>query len=684
MEKAKEKRLICLPQAPSSPADTAKVSPSISHILPKESDYANVDALRQKVANFKAGQIRLKISKWKELTSDKDTLGIVSGFKIPFLKTPTQSRAPPEIRFNASETEIIASELAKMQLKGVIQRSRHEAGEFISTIFIRPKKDGVSHRLILNLSYLNEYIEYHHFKMENLSTAVVLTKENCYFGSIDLKDAYYSVPIARDSQKFLKFRFQGHLYQFTCMPNGLACAPRIFTKLLKPVYAFLRAKGHESVAYIDDSCLLGRSYAETKANITDTLVLFQDLGFMIHPEKSVITPTQKITFLGFVIDSQNMTVSLTPEKRVSLQESCNAVLSREKISIRDAAKLAGTMNACSAGLEFGPLMFRSLENEKTAALKHAYGNFEAKMELSNDCKQDILLFAEMARCGHKNILRPPITLEIRSDASLKGFGGVLIDANNKNEIVRTQGQWAGPDTQKHINVLELEAAFLCLKGFCNKMENVHVRLLLDSSTGVCYVKNQGGTHSLPCNAVARKIWDFCRERNISLTVSHIPGVKNDIADAESRKFNSDTEWMLNPKYFDVIESEFGTPCIDMFASRLNHLLPTYVAFRPDGDALAIDAFSIDWSVYKLAYCFPPFSLIPRVLRKANSDMATCLLIYPHWPSQPWYPRLMKGIIKGPLPLPKASDCLLLPQQPGAAHPLLPKLQLMACVWSGKL
>jgi ribosomal protein S7 len=78
--------------------------------------------------------------------------------------------------------------------KGVIEITQHCEGEFISTIFIRAKKDG-SHRLILNLKYLNTNVEYHNFKIKTLQSAVALMRPGCHMASIDLRDAYYSVPI---------------------------------------------------------------------------------------------------------------------------------------------------------------------------------------------------------------------------------------------------------------------------------------------------------------------------------------------------------------------------------------------------------------------------------------------------------------------------------------------------------
>ena len=115
----------------------------------------------------------------------------------------------------------------------------HERDEFISAIFLRPKKDG-THRMILNLKSLNQYVTYHHFKMDTIHTAVEMMTPGCYMSSVDLKSAYYSVAIAPSDQKYLKFSWRGKLYQFTCFPNGLAFCPRKFTKLLKPVYSTLR------------------------------------------------------------------------------------------------------------------------------------------------------------------------------------------------------------------------------------------------------------------------------------------------------------------------------------------------------------------------------------------------------------------------------------------------------------
>ena len=111
--------------------------------------------------------------------------------------------------------------------------------------------------MILDLKQFNESVEYYHFKMDTLETVTRMMKLGCFMASVDLKDTFYTVPIHSDRQKYLKFMFNGTLYQYTCLPNGLSSAPRIFTELLKPVYSTLHNKGHLSSGYIDDPYLKG-------------------------------------------------------------------------------------------------------------------------------------------------------------------------------------------------------------------------------------------------------------------------------------------------------------------------------------------------------------------------------------------------------------------------------------------
>ena len=278
--------------------------------LPKGLEPSILSTLKLQT-KFQAGQLRNFLPQWKTVTTDPTILQFVSGVKIEFQNNslPTQQHKRPSV-FNTKQHAIVKAEIDKLLTKGVIIPAGQETGEFISTIFLTPKKVG-THRTILNLKEFNEFVAYHNFKMDTLEAAISMMKPGCFMASVDLKDAYYTVPIHPSHQKYLKFCFDGAFYQYTCLPNGLASAPRIFTKLLKPVYATLHSMGHLNSGYIDDSYLQGDTVEDCQQNVGDTVTLFTKLGFFIHPEKSVFVPTKRLTFLGFVLDSIGMTVTPT-------------------------------------------------------------------------------------------------------------------------------------------------------------------------------------------------------------------------------------------------------------------------------------------------------------------------------------------------------------------------------------
>ena len=112
--------------------------------------------------------------------------------------------------------------------------------------------------------------------------------------SVDLRDAYYTVPIHPESRKYLRFIWNDQLWQFKALPNGLSSAPRQFTKILKPVLASLRCSGHLVLAYFDDTIIIGKSKADAEKAVQATVDLLSTLGFIIHPDKSVLIPAQKL------------------------------------------------------------------------------------------------------------------------------------------------------------------------------------------------------------------------------------------------------------------------------------------------------------------------------------------------------------------------------------------------------
>ena len=224
--------------------------------------------------------------------------------------------------------------------------------------------------------------------MDNLNATLGMVRQNCYMAGIDLADAYYTVPVALSDQKYLVFNFEGQLYKYMCLPNGLSSAPRIFTKLMEPVFSALRKKGHQIMGYLDDSFLMGDTFVECEKAVVASVELLTKLGFQIHSEKSRLLPVQVIKYLGFLIDSVTMTVRLTPLKRQKVLSIISEIISSKSL-IRDLAKLLGTLESTLPGVQFGRLHMWHLQQDKNEALRNSQGNYNSPCKLSDNSYKEL-------------------------------------------------------------------------------------------------------------------------------------------------------------------------------------------------------------------------------------------------------------------------------------------------------
>ena len=191
-----------------------------------------------------------------------------------------------------------------------------------------------------------------------------------------MKDAYYSVKISENSQWYLKFEFRDKLYKFVCFPNGLVPCPRKFTKTTKVPLSDLRLRKIVISGYIDDFFRKDHTNEGCFNNVMSITELFDRLGFVSHPDKSVLVPTQEITILGFVINSREMSLNLTTQKEKKLKRLVNQLFSLKNPSIRFLAKVIGANVSVFPEVKYAPLYYRALENDKIRALEICKGDFD--------------------------------------------------------------------------------------------------------------------------------------------------------------------------------------------------------------------------------------------------------------------------------------------------------------------
>ena len=114
--------------------------------------------------------------------------------------------------------------------------------------------------------------------MEGIHTLKDLVNPEEWLAKVDLKDAYFGIPIHQSHHQYLRFMYQGTHYQFQCLPFGLSSAPWVFIKTLKPALALLRDMGVRLIAYI---LVLAESKEQTRNHAEALVYLLQCLGFKV-------------------------------------------------------------------------------------------------------------------------------------------------------------------------------------------------------------------------------------------------------------------------------------------------------------------------------------------------------------------------------------------------------------------
>ena len=231
---------------------------------------------------------------WQRLGSNPRVVSVLrDGYILPFRERPHLSHFPLIVSKYASPSknkallEALASLIQKQVVEKVVVRS---SLAFYNRLFLVPKPNR-QWRPFLDLSKLNLFLTTNTFKMETPETIRLSLQRGEWVMSLDFSDAYFHIPIAQRSRKYLRFHLNKVNYQFTSLPFGLATAPLEF-KLMA------QARGIRIHQYLDDWLLRAPCQATCLLHTQTLLALCQELGWVVNMKKSELTPQQVFNFVG--------------------------------------------------------------------------------------------------------------------------------------------------------------------------------------------------------------------------------------------------------------------------------------------------------------------------------------------------------------------------------------------------
>ena len=508
---------------------------------------------------------------------------------------------------------------------------------------------------MIDLSHLNEFVQLTPFKMETVASVLLSVREGDFLASLDLKDAYFQIPIHPSSRKLLRFTSEGTVYQFKALCFGLSTAPQVFTRVFAAVSAWAHAHGIRLLRYLDDWLVLASSEREAKRAVQALLGLCRSLGIVVNEKKSDLVPSRSAKYLGMTIDTEAGKVFPAQSRVEKFLTVAENFVSQNAPPAQQWQVILGHLASLERLVPHGRLRMRSLQWHLKSQWSAESDPPSLPVALPEEVRRDLSWW--MVKDHLLTGVRfgtPAPDLHLYSDASCSGWGAHLLDQH-------VSGVWSDQERLLHINLLEMKALFLALQAFREDVIGRHVTAMCDNSTVVAYVNKQGGTVSHALYLLARRLLRWTESFDVHLDARYLPGQSNVLADILSRRGQViGTEWSLHPVVARALLRHWGAPSLDLFATSLNAKLPRYCSLVPDPQAAFEDAFAHPWDDLDV-YAFPPFALLSRVIaRVRESSRLEMTLVAPLWPAKEWFADLLLLLTQPPLALPRWNRLLRQP------------------------
>jgi hypothetical protein len=476
---------------------------------------------------------------------------ITEGVTLPFISEPTtlSYTNTPTVTQHAA---IVRQRLREyMDFGAVIELP---APTDLSDIRIQPLhviiKEGKKPRLVIDLSRnLNDHLRYDYFHYSSVDDAVEASHPGCWYGKLDLSNCFLSFPLHLSVRRYFCFRFDGRLYQFTHMPFGLNTAPRVCTQLLSVVNFALTQAGILDIRYLDDFFLIGRSHSDVQRDLTLAQSIISQFGLVVNPEKTE-GPSQRLSFLGVMLDSVDQTLSCTPQRVEELTSLLRSLRRQRVITRRHAESLIGKLSFAAKVLPGArPFMRRMLDTVHACKSRIPSHPLRIDPGFRDDVRFWLRHFDSWnGRQQWRSSRASPFVFA--SDASLHGFGFLLestpttssVDTTAWPQHLRVGAGFSGKYSPAHahlhkshtqISWLELLAVVACTTTYAPHLTGQSLLFYVDNSTDV-HIINRQATRSKLLAPLLRQLYTLALQHNLSIRAVHRPGVDNTLADFLSR------------------------------------------------------------------------------------------------------------------------------------------------------
>ena len=595
------------------------------------------------------------------------------GYALPFHTVPDKICLGNNLSARRDEA-FVREEVTKLALQGVVQLVDYKP-DVVSPLTVATSSAGKK-RLCLDLSRsVNPCITTPAVILADLKSALKITEVGDWQGIYDLASAYHHIKIYPGHVKYLGAAFKKQdgttqYFVYIFLPFGLSSAVHVMTKIMKPVSAFIASKGIRHTIYLDDGRVVAGSQAQAVSDLAEVLDIMGRAGWIIALDKSdtPVSVAQSKQYLGFIIDTAEMTVRLSANKEIRLRQMVKDIISCKgrRIKTKTLAKMLGTMISTAPALGRIPLIFARpayalLEQE--VEVKGWAGSLQVTSSAVDSLRGFLTNLSQFNGnpIAHTNkamslisLIGPPdkfFTAKILpthvpdlpqevfvSDASNVAVCSYSLSHADKFYFVGHLEEKHATMSSGYRELLAVKMALQAKEAQSGAWkERTNIFWLTDSENMVVFLTK--GSAKAHIQQLVLEIMKIAQRLRIIILPIHLrredPRIK--VADAGSRVRDSD-DWSIDPNTFKQLELSYGPFSIDLFADSSNAKTTRFFSNFLCPQTEGVDAFSHSWDGENAWIC-PPVSAILKVFRKLRQEKMTGLLIVPAWSTADFWPML---------------------------------------------
>tara|TARA_R110002050_G_scaffold79905_2_gene170913 strand:- start:1354 stop:2904 length:1551 start_codon:yes stop_codon:yes gene_type:complete len=440
--------------------------------------------------------------------------------------------------------------------------------------------------------------------------------ERAFFIVVDFSDFFFQIPLHEDSQRLTVADIGGVNMACKGLPQGLRLSPWVAQRLANTLVAALKERGMNAAMYLDDLICWGGSAEELIYKRDKILIpLVKQLGLVIAPGKGIWDPSQRVEYLGIIIDSIRKVFALSEVRRLGILSLTQSLIDKGKASARELASLAGKIISTKLTLHHAQIsaaqvwrLLRTPQRQKS----WDHSTHLRRQELD-------VLGSILTIFGHHNIERdwtPEHAVRIFVDASPTGYGGVAPNLNVPDII----GLWADGEKKLSTTVREMRAVRRVLDtakeewpDLCGKIWHLQI----DAKAAISYLKRGTGVFQ-HLRWEVDQVYAAAHRASITLWEPAWVPSERQLADAPSR-WKDDHGWELQDSVYDKLCSEMDViPQVDLFATGQNNKCARYFTRFYQVGSAGVDAMRYSWADCPFYGC-PPVPLVQSVALKIAAE-----------------------------------------------------------------